>query len=141
MKEEKYTSTWQQTASAILRLVAERDLPLQRRGQLIQGSIRIRLRPHPACGAPVFELLSPGVRAGFALRWRDFKTVAKSARGIVRTYKVTVRCPDLRKRKTYRVVSSSNANAKRIGSQMFVNQFPEVLERGLAFCYGAEVVS
>lgn len=141
MKEETYTSTWQQTARAVLNLLAERDLPLQRRGQVIQGSIRVRLRPHPACGAPVFELLAPNVRGGFALGWRDFETVAKSARGIARSYKVTIHCPDFCKRdKVYRIVSSSNSNAWTKGWKRFVSEFPAVLERGLPFSGGAEII-
>jgi hypothetical protein len=80
MKLRAQTTEWQETASAVLNLLAAQDLPLRRRGMSIEGSIKVRVRPHPGCGAPVIELISGGVRGGYALGWRDFRRIAKAAR-------------------------------------------------------------
>jgi hypothetical protein len=49
-----------------------------------------------------------------------------------RTYEVLVNCPELRKRKTYSIRSSSKDSAWNKGFRKFANEFPRVLTRGLA---------
>jgi hypothetical protein len=50
----------------------------------------------------------------------------------LRIYGVDVNCPELRKRKTYRIRNSSNSNAWNKGFRRFVTEFPKVLTHGLA---------
>jgi hypothetical protein len=79
---------WQQVARSIFDLAAAGELELFRSGGKVEAQITIRLRNHPVCGGAVFEVLSPTVRHGYALRRRTFNKITAGAKTKPRVYKV-----------------------------------------------------
>lgn len=122
---------WRQIAVSVFNLLAAGEIPASRRGWKIKGSITFRVRPHPHCGAPVLEVLSPGVRGGLALNWREFRKLAVNAHSPRRIYTVSVNCPTLNESRTYKIENTSSDRAWRAGLRRFFQEFPQALTNGL----------
>jgi hypothetical protein len=142
---------WRNISNSVLALLQQPDqsgIPLQRCGRTLTAKIRVRLRVHPHCGAPVLEVLSPNRRGGLALNWRDLKRATmpkadwKAFRRAFepRMYAVHVSCPAIKKQAGWYVPASSKASAWRKGVREFCDRFPCVLTDGLAIGGNAELL-